>query len=114
MSRGALKNQRMKTQIDPLIQYPSLRFLRDSLLVRDSEARAAGEGLITRVLLLATMNMRLPPDRLVTTQDAARLIGVDEDALHRLCYDAEIKPRYSLSKCTYWRSGDIYALVDAA
>jgi hypothetical protein len=60
------------------------------------------------------MNMRLPPDRLVTTQDAARLIGVDEDALHRLCYDAEIKPRYSLSKCTYWRSGDIYALVDAA
>ena len=103
----------MKIQTDPLVQYPSLRFLRDSLLVRDSEARAAGEGLITRVMLLATMNMRLPPDRLVTTEDAARLIGVDEDSLQRLCYDAEIKPHYTLSKCSYWRSADIYSLVDA-
>jgi len=81
-------------------------------MVRDPDALVAGEGFVTRILLLATMNMRLPADRLVTTSDAARLIGVDEQTLDRLCYDAQIRPKYTLSKNTYWLARDIYRLID--
>ena len=102
----------MEQQNDPLIQHPSLRYLRDSLMVRDPDARKIGESFVTRILLLATMNMRLPADRLVTTGDAARLIGVDEETLDRLCYNAQIKPRYSLARNTYWLAKDIYRLID--
>ena len=66
----------MTKNTDPLEFHPSLRFLRDSLLVRDPAARSAGESFLNRVMLLSTMNTRLPPDRLVSTEDAARIIGV--------------------------------------
>lgn len=112
LSQKSVKNQHMNQTTDPLIEHPSLRYLRDSLIIRDPEARKAGEGLVTRILLLATMDMRLPADRLVTTQDAARLIGVDEETLDRLCYTAQIKPKYSLARNTYWLAKDIYRLID--
>jgi hypothetical protein len=92
--------------------YPSLRFLRDSLLVRDPAARQAGEALLNRVMLLSTMNTRLPPDRLVCTEDAARIIGVDPTDFDRLAYQAQIKPRYVLVKTTYWMAKDVYSLID--
>ena len=97
---------------DPLLQHPSLRCLRDFLLVSDPEARKIGEGFVTRVLLLATMHTRLPPDRLLVTQDAARLIGVDTETLDQLCYTAQIKPKYSLKSHNYWLVKDIYSLID--
>jgi hypothetical protein len=81
-------------------------------MVRDPDARKIGESFVTRLLLLATMNMRLPADRLVTTQDAARLIGVNEETLDRLCYTAQIKPKYALAQNTYWLAKDIYRLID--
>lgn len=112
LSQRSEKNPRMNQITDPLIEHPSLRYLRDSLLIRDSDARKAGEGLVTRILLLATMNFRLPAERLVTTPDAARLIGVDEETLDRLCYNAQIKPKYALAQNTYWLAKDIYRLID--
>ena len=102
----------MKTQTDPLEHLPSMRYLRDSLLVRDPVARTAGESFVTRVLLLATTNMRLPPDRLVSTDDASRLIGVEPADFDRLAYAAKIKPRYVLTHRNYWIVRDVYSLVD--
>ena len=107
-----LKNPGMTTQADPLEQFASLRHLRDALMVRDPGARAAGEAFVTRVLLLATMNMRLPPDRLLSTEDAARLIGVDPAEFDRLAYAVQVKPRYALTQRNYWLARDVYRLLD--
>ena len=89
-----------------------MRGLRDHLLVSGPEARKIGEAFVTRVLLLATVHTRLPPDRLLVTEDAARLIGVDTETLDQLCYTAQIKPKYSLKRHNYWSVKDIYSLVD--
>lgn len=97
---------------DPLELHPSLRFLRDSLLVRDPAARKAGEALLNRVMLLTTMNTRLPPDRLVSTDDASRIIGIEPADFDRLAYQAQIKPRYVLTNASYWLAKDVYSLID--
>lgn len=102
----------MKKNNDPLELHPSLRFLRDSLLVRDPIAKSAGEAFLNRVMLLSTMNVRLPSDRMVSSQDAARLIGVDPTEFDRLAYQAQIKPRYVLTSASYWMVRDVYSLVD--
>jgi hypothetical protein len=81
-------------------------------MVRDPIAKSAGEAFITRVMLLSTMSVRLPPDRLVSTEDAARLIGVQPGEFDRLAYKAQIKPRYTLSNSSYWMARDVYRLVD--
>jgi len=80
--------------------------------VRDPAARSAGESFINRVMLLSTMNTRLPPDRLVSTEDAARIIGVEPADFDRLAYQAQIKPRYVLTNASYWLAKDVYGLID--
>lgn len=72
----------------------------------------AGEDLLNRVMLLSTMNVRLPPDRLVSTEDAARIIGVEPSDFDRLAYQAQIKPRYVLTNASYWKVNDVYSLID--
>lgn len=72
----------------------------------------AGEDLLNRVMLLSTMNVRLPPDRLVSTEDAARIIGVEPADFDRLAYQAQIKPRYVLTNASYWKVNDVYSLID--
>jgi hypothetical protein len=81
-------------------------------LVRDPVARQAGEALINRVMLLCVMNTRLPPDRLVCTDDAARIIGVGPADFDRLAYQAQIKPRYVVTNASYWQARDVYSLID--
>jgi hypothetical protein len=56
--------------------------------------------------------MRLPPDRLVSTEDASRLIGVEPADFDRLAYAAKVKPRYVLTHRNYWIVRDVYSLVD--
>ena len=102
----------MRKKADPLELHPSLRYLRDSLLVRDPVAKKAGESFLNRVMLLSTMNTRLPPDRLVSTDDAARIIGVEHADFDRLAYQAQIKPRYVLTNASYWLAKDVYGLID--
>lgn len=63
-------------------------------------------------MLLSTMNTRLPPDRLVSTDDAARIIGVEPADFDRLAYQAQIKPRYVLTNASYWLAKDVYSLID--
>jgi hypothetical protein len=63
-------------------------------------------------MLLSIMNTRLPPDRLVCTDDAARIIGVEPQDFDRLAYQAQIKPRYVLTQATYWLARDVYTLTD--
>jgi len=72
----------------------------------------AGEDLLNRVMLLSTMNVRLPPDRLVSTEDAARIIGVEPSDFDRLAYQAQIKPWYVLTNASYWKVNDVYSLID--
>ncbi len=102
----------MKKSSDPLRHHPSLLYLRDSLLVKDPVAKSAGEDFLTKVILLSTMSVRLPPDRLVCTEDAARLIGVEPDVFDRMAYKAKIKPRYVSQQASYWVARDVYSLVD--
>ena len=80
--------------------------------MRDPDAKKAGEGLLNRIMLLSTMNVRLPPDRLVNTEDAARIIGVTPADFDRMAYEAQIKPRYVLTSSSYWIVKDVYSLVD--
>jgi hypothetical protein len=96
---------------DPLNPYPLLRSLRDAILVRDPEAREASEGFVTRVLLAAALHVRLPPDRLVTTDDAARLLGLDRADFDQLAYRSNLRPVHVLAKNCYWRVSDVYSLV---
>jgi len=101
----------MNRHNDPLEPYPSLRSVRDAFLIRDPEARDASEGFVTRVLLAAALNLKLPPDRLVTTDDAARLLGLDRADFDQLAYRSNLRPVHVLSKHSYWRAGDVYGLV---
>ncbi len=80
--------------------------------MRDPAAKTAGEALLNRVMLLSTLSTRLPPDRLVSTDDAARIIGVEPADFDRLAYQAQIKPRYVLTNASYWLAKDVYSLID--
>ncbi len=91
---------------------PSNRYLRDSLLLRDPVAKSAGEEFLNKVMLLTSMEVRLPPDRLVSAEHAARIIGVEPEEFERLAFKAKIKPKHVLSSVSYWLVGDVYALVD--
>jgi hypothetical protein len=75
-------------------------------------AKIVGEAFLTKVILLSTMNTRLPPDRLVCTDDAARVIGVTAAEFDKLAYKAKIKPRYVFSSGSYWLARDVYSLID--
>lgn len=97
---------------DPLGPYPDLRSLRDDLLIRDPDASRAGADLVTRILYAATLNLKLPPDRLVSTADAARLLGMELDDFDLLAYRAGVRPVHVLARNTYWRVRDVYGLVD--
>lgn len=97
---------------DPLTPYPALRALRDAILIRDPDARDVEPGLITRALLAATLHTKLPPDRLLTTADAARLIGLTVDEFDQIAYRRRVKPVHVLPKSSYWRARDVYALVE--
>jgi hypothetical protein len=100
----------MEIPNDPLAPYPALRSLRDDLLIRDADAGAAGEALVTRILYAATLNLRIPPDRLISTEDAARLLGLEIEDFDQLAYSKNVKPVYVLAKHTYWCVKSIYAL----
>ncbi len=89
-----------------------MRYLRDSLIVRDPIAKSVGEEFLTKVMLLSTLSIRLPPDRLVSSEDAARIIGLDPIEFDRLAYKAKIKPRYVSSRASYWLAKDVYSLID--
>ena len=101
----------MTTTIDPLEHLPDLRYLRDALLIRDPTAKICGAAFLTRVMLLTAMHSKLPPDRLLNTDDAARLIGVDKHDFDRMAYQAKIKPHYVLTNNSYWLARDVYSLV---
>lgn len=103
----------MKTSIDPLEHLPNLRYLRDALLIRDPAAKKSGAGFLTRVMLMTAMHSKLPPDRLLNTEDAARLIGVEVHEFDRIAYQAQIKPHYVLTHNSYWLARDVYSLVQA-
>jgi hypothetical protein len=103
----------MKNTIDPLEHLPNLRYLRDALLIRDPTAKICGEGFLTRVMLLTAMHSKLPPDRLLNTEDAACLIGVDKHDFDHLAYQAQIKPHYVLTNNSYWLVRDVYRLVES-
>lgn len=102
----------MKNTIDPLEHLPNLRYLRDALLIRDPTAKICGPGFLTRVMLLTAMHSKLPPDRLLNTDDAARLIGVDKQDFDRMAYQAKITPHYVLTNNSYWLARDVYRLVE--
>lgn len=80
--------------------------------MRDPVAKSVGEEFLTKVMLLSTLNVRLPPDRLVSTEDAGRIIGLDSAEFDRLAYKAKIKPRYVSSRASYWLAKDVYTLID--
>lgn len=101
----------MTTTIDPLEHLPDLRYLRDALLIRDPTAKICGAAFLTRVMLLTAMHSKLPPDRLLNTDDAARLIGIDRHDFDRMAYQAQIKPHYVLTNNSYWLARDVYSLV---
>jgi hypothetical protein len=100
----------MQIPNDPLGPYPALRYLRDDLLIRDPAAIAAGEALVTRILYAATLNLRIPPDRLISTEDAARLLGMEVEDFDQLAYSRNVRPVHILAKQTYWRVRDVYEL----
>ena len=97
---------------DLLYPFPALRSLRDAILIRDPDAKRAGVGLLTRVLIAASFQAKLPPDRLLRTDDAALLIGVEQEDFDLLAYKAQIKPVHVLSKGAYWRARDVYSLAE--
>lgn len=97
---------------DPLTPYPALRALRDAILIRDPDARNAGPGLITRTLLAATLQVKVPPDRLLSTPDAARLLGITDEEFDQLAYRKRVKPVHVLPKNSYWRARDVYGLAE--
>lgn len=75
-------------------------------------AKVAGEDFLTKVILLSSISLRLPPDRLICTEDAARLIGIDVAEFDRMAYKAKIKPKYVSNQASYWVARDVYSLVD--
>lgn len=98
--------------LDPLKPFPHLRALRDSLLARDPAATKAGAEVITRTLLAAALNVRLPDDRLVKTGDAIAMTGLEESDFFSLADREGVKPVRKLKSGYYWRARDIYHLVD--
>jgi len=99
---------------DPLKPWPELRSLRDALLARDADARAAGEEVITRALLIGALNARLPGDRLVSAVDASRLTGLSESDFHHLAQTAHgMDPARRVGATTYWRASQVYRVLDA-
>ncbi len=96
---------------DPLGPYPALRHLRDDLLIRDPDAARAGADLITRILYTATLNLPIPPDRLISSEDAARLLGLEAEDFDQLAYSKNVRPVHVLAKRTYWRVRAVYDLA---
>ncbi len=67
---------------------------------------------MTRILYAATLNLKLPPDRLVSTEDAARLLGLEVEDFDQLAYRKGVKPVHVLARNTYWRVREVYGLTD--
>jgi propanediol dehydratase small subunit len=106
-------NKKTENSHDPLSPWPELRNLRDALLIRNPDAKIVGEAIITQAILAAALNMRLPDERLLNTNDAARLMGVLEEELFQFAEDFKVKPVKRTTLHFYWRAKDIYTMLDS-
>jgi len=86
--------------------------MRDSLLARDADARAAGAGLVNRILILGAFAERIPGDRLLKTGDAARLTGLSPQDFLTLALERGVVPMKSLPGGSYWRARSVYQLIE--